>query len=52
MTASVPAGPATISSDKAVNRTNVMGATRRAAEMVINALAAEHPATRLMACAL
>jgi FlaA1/EpsC-like NDP-sugar epimerase len=32
-----------------VNPTSVMGATKRAAEMVVSALAAEHPGTRFMA---
>lgn len=38
-----------VSTDKAVNPTNVMGATKRAAEMVVSRLAALHPGTRFVA---
>jgi len=38
-----------ISTDKAVNPTNVMGATKRAAEMVVSQMAGEHPGTRFIA---
>jgi FlaA1/EpsC-like NDP-sugar epimerase len=38
-----------ISTDKAVNPTNIMGATKRAAELVISSMAKDHPGTRFMA---
>jgi FlaA1/EpsC-like NDP-sugar epimerase len=38
-----------VSTDKAVNPTNVMGATKRLAEMAVAWLAARHPGTRFVA---
>jgi len=38
-----------VSTDKAVNPTNVMGASKRAAALAVTALAARHPGTRFMA---
>ncbi|MDN3545736.1 MAG: polysaccharide biosynthesis protein [Roseateles asaccharophilus] len=38
-----------ISTDKAVNPTNVMGASKRAAELVLAGMAKDHPRTRFMA---
>ncbi len=38
-----------VSTDKAVNPCNVMGASKRAAEMLLNRLARQHPGTRFIA---
>jgi FlaA1/EpsC-like NDP-sugar epimerase len=38
-----------VSTDKAVNPTNVMGATKRVAEMAVSSLASRHPGTRFVA---
>jgi FlaA1/EpsC-like NDP-sugar epimerase len=37
-----------VSTDKAVNPTNVMGASKRLAELVVQAVAREHPATQFV----